>query len=489
MKRSSIVYHKAPDKRILTVAIISIALFSAGLVTANAHIALALAGVGWVGIISWITLIGLGWWRKYSDWYVLCFFLSILSGNVYLMSFGSTNLWISFSDFFLPASLVILFYELQKNRIRGRNRLVALTLLTFLLLVLARGLFAEQPTQALAAIKVVGSGLLAFLVTSQSRFDDRSIGQRLFPVIWLWAVGLLITTVVSLVSVVRNSGLSLQVIVLHKIDYTTPLGRSNYLAALALLLWPVSLYGMFVTPWGLRKALGVIATLCLVVMPLLVYSRGALIVFATTFFPVLIFGWLVLRGRQSRTTASHQILVMPILVLLIGVLAPKLWRWISPLAQQAQALIVSPGTWKSYSTAQARFHLWMHAWSRFMENPVLGQGLYNVVSVNAVSGAMLLVHNLPLQLLSETGILGTVLYGLASGLVAVGLARAMNRIRWGENQYTVALIAGLLAAMGVALLNSLIEANFLTRDFDLLFWGLMGCAWAGARSAISGEML
>jgi O-antigen ligase len=485
MERTTIHQQLVPGKRALWIVIlIAGVVISVGLVATNAQAALALLGALLAIAISWIVLIGLGWWHKYSDWYVVLFLLSILSGNVYLVPLGSVNLWISLSDVFLFSSLVILVHEHQKGRLRGWAKLIGLMLLTFWLLVLSRGMVAEQPTRALAAAKTVASGLLTFLVTSRAHLDDRAIGKRLLPAVWLWAIGLLVVAMLAVVTVMQESGLSLRAVALRKIDYVTPLGRSNYIASLALLLWPISLYGTLATPWSPRKVFGILGTCGLVSLPFLVYSRGALITLAATLPLVLVFGGLALRRRQLCITI-RQLLMMPVWLLIVGILVGWSWKWLQPLIQQASVLLASPETWSSYSTAQARFRLWEQAWNSFVDSPIWGYGLYNVTSINPVSGAMLLTHNLPLQLLAETGILGAVLYFMALGLVTLRLVKIVRKVRWRENRYVLALSAGVLVAMFVTLLNSLVEANFLTRDFDLLFWGLAGCALAGARNAAS----
>jgi O-antigen ligase len=450
-------------------------------VAMDVRIGLALAVLLSLIIISWFILVGLGWWRKYGPLYISLYLLSILGGNLYLLPLGHVSLWISFADVFIVPSLVILFHEYRKRRPLGWPEFIGMILGVFWVLMFFRGILASQPTRALAGLKAIGSGLLIFSVAANARLNGPGVHRFLFPAIWLWGIGLLAMVVSAIVSVARHQGLSFTTVILHKVDYITPLGRTNYLAALALLLWPVSLYGTFGLRRGLRRLFGGLGTGAFVLVLFLLFSRGALIVFGVT-LPFVLAGAILISHSFRTGIVVVRILSgglgIAILVTILAVLRQR----VEALFRSAWSLVTSPSTWLGYRTAQARVDLWCNAWDKFLESPVIGHGIYNVTSINPYSGSLLLVHNLPLQLLAESGIVGLALYSVALGFVAHHLCKVLWRQR---KEAVLSLTAGVLVSMVVVLINSLIEPNFLTRDFDLLFWGLVGCVMSVVRGSPS----
>src|SRR4030042_5079131 len=91
------------------IALVS-ALISAGVIALDVRLGLAVTGLMLALVASWNTIIGLGWWRKYSSWYIVLYLLSILSGSVYQLPIGPVHLGLSLSDIFWLPSLVILAF-------------------------------------------------------------------------------------------------------------------------------------------------------------------------------------------------------------------------------------------------------------------------------------------------------------------------------------------------------------------------------------------
>lgn len=439
-------------------------------VSISPWLGMALVGLGSTIFLSWCILIRLGVWRKHSIAYTMLWLLSILGGNIYLVNLGLANLWLSLSDLFLIPSLVIVIHEYRKGR-RGRwSDTIGGVLMIFLGLTLCRGFWAEEVSRALAGGKSVAGGLLFFLVAVKSKFNEKQLTRKLLPTLYVWACGLFILVLYAIIFTAREYGIPLVSVILNKVDYLTPLGRTNYIAALALFLWPLLFYSVFAVSKSLRS-FGILATCSLIVTLLLLYSRGALITFAIT-FPVVVWGYLWLVNRYWRRLIWPTVRFFIVTTLVTSGVVATSWRWSKFLGESAWNLITSPTTWQNYNTAQARFQLWENAVEAFVQKPVFGHGLYNVTSVNSYSGAMLLVHNFPLQLLAETGLVGFCLYGLALLMVIYRLLRRLLIYR--HSLVVSSLCMGALVALVVSLTNSLIEANFLTRDFDLLFWGVLG---------------
>jgi O-antigen ligase len=396
--------------------------------------------------------------------------LSILGGNIYLVNLGLANLWLSLSDLFLIPSLVIVIHEYRRMRWGRWTDAIGGVLMIFLGLTLCRGLWAEEVSRALAGVKSVAGGLLFFLVAVKSKFNEKQLSRKLLPTLYFWTCGLFILVLYAIIFTAREYGIPLISVILNKVDYLTPLGRTNYIAALALFLWPLLFYSIFTVAKSLRL-FGILATCLLIATLLLLYSRGALVTFAIT-FPVVVWGYLWLVNRYQRLLIRPTVRFFIVTTLVTGGIVAAFWRWSKLLGEAAWNLMTSPMTWQNYNTAQARFQLWKNAAEAFIENPVFGHGLYNVTSINSYSGAMLLVHNFPLQLLAETGFVGFCLYGLALLIIVYRLLKRLLICR--HSLVVSSLCMGGLVALVVSLTNSFIEANFLTRDFDLLFWGMLG---------------
>lgn len=435
-----------------------------------------LLGIFLTGVIaalclSWGILIGLGAWRRYSYFYVILWLFSILSGNVYLLSLGSAALWLSLSDLFLIFSLVVVVYEYRRVDLKRGPTLIIGVLMAFLTISFFRGLMAAAPTRALAGVKAVTGGLLFFMIAEKVRLDDRVI-EKLFLALYIWACCFLLFILRFILMTAQDYGFSIVYVVLNKVDYSTPLGRTNYLASIALFLWPLVFFGTLMVSRGFQKILGIIALCALVGTLFLVFSRGALIAFGWALPVILSVGFyqFVRRSRYLRGLIVFSIVT----TLLVGGITIASWSWLKPIGEAVWRLLTSPSTWVEYRSAQARFQLWQNAVDAFVQSPLLGQGLYNVIDINPATEIRLLVHNLPLQLLSETGVVGFSLYSLALFIAAFCLLKKFTKYR--RTPTRAALCIGVLAGLFVSLLHSMVEANFLTRDFDLLFWGILGLA-------------
>jgi O-antigen ligase len=118
-------------------------------------------------------------------------------------------------------------------------------------------------------------------------------------------------------------------------------------------------------------------------------------------------------------------------------------------------------------SAGLRIEIWKVAWQAAAWRPITGVGYGAYASVGAVRD----VHSLPIALLTETGVIGFVLFALAILAVLGRAARAALDARTGDRRPEA---LGVAAGLGVVLLHSLIEPFFL--GFSMV-WASVIFAW------------
>src|SRR5207244_12831068 len=109
----------------------------------------------------------------------------------------------------------------------------------------------------------------------------------------------------------------------------------------------------------------------------------------------------------------------------------------------------SPGRVTSFSSNH-RWAWWKESWSSFLEHPLDGTGAGSFVLVHRPRRSTSLdvttePHNVPLQFLGETGIIGFLLFGGAALAAALGIRAALRRLGDDDRPAALALALGALA--------------------------------------------
>ncbi|MGD0226640.1 MAG: O-antigen ligase family protein [Terriglobia bacterium] len=140
------------------------------------------------------------------------------------------------------------------------------------------------------------------------------------------------------------------------------------------------------------------------------------------------------------------------------------------------------------SEALSRLVLWGTAWGYFMHSPVTGIGWGNFVGLYGsdlsafsawIPPGQFAVHNIYLQLLAETGLVG---FAAFFYLVGQSWRQAWGQLRSSRDFLDLALAFGVLGALLSVLVHGFVDFLFqVSPQFGSLFWGLLGLQAASAR--------
>lgn len=149
------------------------------------------------------------------------------------------------------------------------------------------------------------------------------------------------------------------------------------------------------------------------------------------------------RRRIERAAALAGIAAAIVIVVGGAVEAHRIWRsFANPVSSQIAS---STAHFDSFSSSN-RWRWWQEAWHAFLRHPAGGTGAGTFKLTDAMLRTSPLVatepHNVPLQFLSETGIVGLLLLVAAAAGAAVGVSRARARGHGAERAAVTALAIG-----------------------------------------------
>ncbi len=149
------------------------------------------------------------------------------------------------------------------------------------------------------------------------------------------------------------------------------------------------------------------------------------------------------RRRVERAAAIAGVAVAVVLVVVAAVFARRIWHsFANPLSSQIAS---STGRLGSLNSSN-RWSWWQEAWHAFVRHPGGGTGAGTFQFTDLMLRRTSLVtttepHNVPLQFLSETGIVGFLLVVGACVAALIGVARARVRAREGVERAAVTALA------------------------------------------------
>ncbi len=246
-------------------------------------------------------------------------------------------------------------------------------------------------------------------------------------------------------------------------------GRSNYLASILVLIIPTAI--AFIRRRK-RRPLGLayLSALVLISIALIfTQSRGALISLAFGFM-----AW----GFFGLASAFSVRMVVSMLFAIIATLMAGLFLW-SKIPEEVRiglatafGLLWSDARLGNYGGG--RTELWLAAINGAWQSNLLGIGLGNQRAWYAGAGLTPSAHNLYLETLLETGLIGLIaLLGILHGFGAT-----IWRIWKNRSRRERPLAGALLATFVIALVNAAQEPSFWGPQYSCLFWLMMGVAYS-----------
>jgi putative inorganic carbon (HCO3(-)) transporter len=134
-------------------------------------------------------------------------------------------------------------------------------------------------------------------------------------------------------------------------------------------------------------------------------------------------------------------------------------------------------------TAVSRMAIWGGAFTVFVRSPVLGTGFGNLRGLmggllNLPDGWTGDAHNLYLELLAETGVLGFLVFGL---LMTLSMRTALRQLRWTDNHFNKMTALAIFAVICGVLVHGMVDYLFhTTPQVTALFFLVLGLLTAQA---------
>lgn len=231
---------------------------------------------------------------------------------------------------------------------------------------------------------------------------------------------------------------------------TSVLNYSNSLAGYINLVTPIAV-GLLLIPIGARSKL--LATISLVMCAgalLLTASRGGL----GSFLAILLVAAIYLT-QQAKT--RKWLLIVSLVTVAVGMVL-------------IFGVIRTPWAEEDPSTAM-RFLFWGVAGVLFISSPAVGIGYGNfrdIYDLPGIASGVFDVHNLYLQLLAETGLVGFVAFGV---MIVSIIRRCIKALRRSERDLTTIVNFAALGAVIALLLHGFVDFLFIVSpQFTSLFW-------------------
>jgi O-antigen ligase len=253
----------------------------------------------------------------------------------------------------------------------------------------------------------------------------------------------------------------------------TTFGRDNYLASILVIIIPFGLY-LWIQR-GIRKKLAAIMAILAMISALcLTESRGGTLSLGIAIIVLMITG-VTLFGMPVRYLA--------LLAAFAGILVGA-WAliWSNLPGEVTRGFTAHFATFRDDFDAgnygSNRSWLWRESYIHSLDHPILGIGLGNQRAEASQLDMYSSAHNIYLEALLETGLLGFI--PLAAFLFLVG--RTWLRLARSANQDVKRIAVTGLLVYFVVLINATEEPSFWNPQYAYVIWMIFGLGFAVART-------
>jgi putative inorganic carbon (HCO3(-)) transporter len=249
-----------------------------------------------------------------------------------------------------------------------------------------------------------------------------------------------------------------------------PVAEQNRYAQILLTLVPLGIY-LAVLGRGWLRPFGAAAVFIAVAAMFLTFSRGAAI--ALLAMAALAVGLRIVGARIGLTLAA-------LAVVGLVLLAPGYVERVGTLGDVGAD--VAAGEEATDMSILGRITLNIAAWEVFLDRPLLGAGPGNFSELSVAYSRQVGLrpfdtpfeaHNLYLEVLADSGIIGFAAFALLIGYLIVGLLRRRRELRAVDPR-----MAALATAILFALVAYLATGTFLHLSYERYFWMLVAIAGA-----------
>lgn len=335
----------------------------------------------------------------------------------------------------------------------GEKRLFHLAVLYFFFLMFSTLLHMGDVLRGFNAARVFIFGFVVYIACVsliKSRHDLRLVVNGL--IVWGSTVGFLLAYQFFYH---WQFDLSLAPSYDAKNEISLSMGRSNYVAAMLVLILPIAFANLAEKKrWARLKPVVAIALIMLGL--LITASKGAFIAIAAGF--ILSLPFLRKAGLKPWQLLIFGMAALGYLLILPGHLIEYNYEMI---------------LFRLYSPDLTRYHLWVIAWGQFLQHPFFGVGPGNIYLYNLRAGEQdLYTHNYILGSLAELGIVGAIPFFLMLGVLVKNAYRVCIRsfVTNPHSYVPLALFIGLICT----LVHGLVEPTFVGEQYAVVFWACMG---------------
>lgn len=322
----------------------------------------------------------------------------------------------------------------------------ALLLLIFVVYASFVLLFSRDPLRGAGTLRNYLCGLIIMLLTIEAIKNDQGV-KSIFYAIWLWGTSLAILSIYDVISK------GIWTYFWGYIRVCLPLGASNYIAGFFVLVIPILTAILLSRSTSKIEQIALLTSILLMITGLvLTISRGGAV--------GLLVAFSILAARYFRVRNLSFILIFLGSISILLYLTP----FFTTLLQRFVDFHISP-------SAIIRLTKWHQAWEIFRQYPIFGVGLDNTPFYLLREALFWRIHNLPLMLLSETGIIGFCLF---MTLIFYHLKIQMTNYSKIKNSFQSALSLGIFSGTIGVLVHAMVEPLLQGHAFSIMFWCLMG---------------